>query len=85
MTLNIWRRKTYFFADEKENEENIRRRIIYFFAEKKKHGEGKSGIYLEKENILFAEEKEKGEGTRPRVKCAGVCNPQATTVLVSTG
>ena len=41
MTLNIWRRKTYFFADEKENEENIWGRIIYFFAEKKKHGEGK--------------------------------------------
>ena len=41
---------------EKGKEENIKRRKIYFFfAEETKHGEGKGGLYLEKE-IIFSEE-----------------------------
>ena len=54
---NIWRMKIYSLQMRRKTEkaENFWRRN--FFCEDKEKGEGKGRRYLEKENVIFVEEK----------------------------
>ena len=62
--LNIWRRKIYFFSEEKKNGEGkggkyLEKENIFILRMRRK-----SMIYFEKEKILVVEEKKKEEGPR---------------------
>ena len=56
----------YFPRISRKKKRRERRKISregkHIFAEETKHGEGKGGLYLEKEIIFFVEEKKNGEG-----------------------
>ena len=51
-----------FERKKRRERRKISREGKYIFAEETKHGEGKGGLYLEKEIIFFAEEKKNREG-----------------------
>ena len=79
-----------FFEEEKktkkEKYKNIRKKFV--FAQQQKTEKEKKGNIMNHDVTNAGRTDgwtDKQGKTRPRVNCAGVCNPQATTVQVGNG